>query len=90
MSSYRANPVFQAMAQVCDDNGLLYQVEVGKKHCKMVVDIAGKPAISTFSVSPSDWRAPRIARSLVRRRIRENEAGNRSGIGRRANGQGSA
>lgn len=70
MAGYRASPIYQAISAELDAAGISYNIERGRKHWRLIAEVAGKPFPFILSLSPSDHRAPANARTLARRVIR--------------------
>lgn len=65
----RANPCFQAMAAVCHDHGLNYDIEIGGKHPQLVVFLNDQVLRAAFPSTPSDRRSHLNSAAQLRRRI---------------------
>ncbi|MFG1399868.1 ORF6N domain-containing protein [Roseixanthobacter pseudopolyaromaticivorans] len=69
MGNIRTNPCFQAMADVCDEHGVAFDVVDGGKHPKLIVFACEPPLSVPFPKSPSDIRSPLNSAAQLRRLI---------------------
>ena len=67
----RKNPVYEAIARELNDAGILHTRSERGKHEAVEFETDGRRQLIIVSRSPSDWRAPRNARSHVRRVLRQ-------------------
>jgi hypothetical protein len=71
MSGIRSSPTFQALADVCHEYGVTFDVERGGKHPFLALDIAGVKRKYTFPNSPSDHRSATNSAAQLRRLIEQ-------------------
>jgi hypothetical protein len=67
----KKNPVYEAIARELDDAGIHHKRSTRGKHEAVEFEFGGERQMIIMPVSPSDWRAPRAARSHVRRVLRQ-------------------
>jgi hypothetical protein len=73
MPSYRANPVYRAIAAVLDQHRIAYVLVHGGRHDSICFDYGGRALRVILPQSPSDRRAPVNARAFVRRLLRQTQ-----------------
>jgi hypothetical protein len=67
----KKNSVYEAIARELDGAGIRHTRSTRGKHEAVEFESGGKRQLIIMSASPSDWRAPRKARSYVRRVLRQ-------------------
>lgn len=71
MGSLHSQDHYKAVVKELRAAGLEWTVHHGGVHSYLAVQVNGRIEKVTLADSPSDWRAPRAARALIRKRIRQ-------------------